>query len=433
MEKTKLLVPEIKIQEYHNLKNIYLPKLSNLTIFFGQNNSGKTSFLNWIAEKNKKKVNYVAMDEMTFLFADKTVNIHDCVDDLRKKALFNLIKKFKESKVQDKILYYFKELTGIELDFISEAGDSYFLIESNGKMQRKSLYRLGNAFVAILACLVELLWNDNPIILIDEPETSLHASLQKKLLTVLRDIAYKDGKQVFIATHSHLFLDRENPQNNYKISLYTGKKDVHKLETMTDVVVAIYQLLGNTPDDLLLPNNFIIVEGPSDKIFLVHLMKRFFSKQLEAKHIIVQPAHGDITNRQITTTMHYLDQFFTVLHGNPLYRDRAVILVDQQPHDSFEQFKHKYRLDKPRLRSLGEEGFYSLEYSYPEDTMLRVARKIKTPRFKMKDVPSLVKSILRNKHNKKVMWADEIGREIKRQEVPKIFFEIIQAAIDAAY
>ena len=86
MNKKKLLVPEIKIQEYYNLKNIYLPKLGNLTIFFGQNNSGKTSFLNWIADKYKKKVNYVAMDEMTFLFADKTINIHDCVDNLRKKA-----------------------------------------------------------------------------------------------------------------------------------------------------------------------------------------------------------------------------------------------------------------------------------------------------------------------------------------------------------
>jgi len=433
MAKTKLLVSEIKIQEYHNLKNVYLPKLSNLTIFFGQNNSGKTSFLNWIADNYKEQVNYVAMDEITFLFADKTVNVSDIIIDLRKEALIDLIDKFKRSKIQNRILYYFKELTGIELDFVAEGDESYFLIESNGKMQRKSLYRLGNAFVGILACLVELLWNDNPIILLDEPETSLHASLQKKLLEVLKSIADQDGKQVFIATHSHLFLDRETPSNNYKISLYTGKKDVHKLETMTDVIVAIYQLLGNTPDDLLLPNNFIIVEGPSDKIFLVHLMKRFFAKQLETKHIIVQPAHGDITNRQITTTMHYLDQFFTVLHGNPLYRERAVILVDQQPHASFEEFKHKYHLDKPRLRTLGEFGFYSLEYSYPEDVMLRVARKIKTPRFKKKDIPSLVKSILRNKHNKKVMWADEIGREIKREEVPKIFFEIIQTAIDAAY
>ena len=104
MQKQKLLVSEIKIQEYHNLKNVYLSKLSNLTIFFGQNNSGKTSFLNWIADNYKDQVNYVAMDEMTFLFADKTVNVSDAVIDLRKKALADLISKFKKSRIQNRII-----------------------------------------------------------------------------------------------------------------------------------------------------------------------------------------------------------------------------------------------------------------------------------------------------------------------------------------
>ena len=429
----KKRVSEIKIKDYQNLKDVFLPKVGNLTVFFGQNNSGKTAFLNWIAEHYQPYCNYVAMDEFTFLFADKTIGVSDYVIELRKRALEDLYLKCQQSDCHQKVLTYFKGLTGIELEFVSNGEGPYFLVESNGKMIRKELYKLGNAFVAILAALVEILWNDNPIILIDEPEASLHASLQKKLFVILKDIAEKDGKQIFIATHSHLFLDRSNPLNNYKISLNTGRKEIHQLRTFTDVVVAIYQLLGNTPDDLLLPNNFIIVEGPSDKIYLVHLMKRFFAKQLENKHIIVQPAHGDITNRQITTTMHHLDQFFSVIRGNPLYRERSVILVDEQPKDVYEDFKNKYHLDNKHLRTLGEYGFYSLEYSYPEKALLRVARKIKTPKFKKKDLPNLLKSISRNKHNKKVLWADEMGREVKKEEVPLIFFEVIQAAIDAAY
>lgn len=429
----KKRVNEIVIKEYQNLQDVFLPKLGNLTIFFGQNNSGKTAFLNWIAEHYQPYCNYVTMDEITFLFADKTIGVDDYIVELRKRALEDLYLKCQQSDCHYKVLNYFKQLTGIELEFVSNGEGPYFLVESNGKMQKKELYKLGNAFVAILAALVEILWNDNPIILIDEPEMSLHASLQKKFFAILKDIAEKDGKQIFIATHSHLFLDRTNPLNNYKISVNTGRKEIHQLKTFTDVVVAIYQLLGNTPDDLLMPNNFIIVEGPSDKIFLVHLMKRFFAKQLENKHIIVQPAHGDLTNRQITTTMHHVDQFFSVIQGNPLYRDRAVILVDEQPPEVLEEFKNKYHLDKPRFRTLGEMGFYSLEYSYPEAVLLRVARKIKTPKFKKKDIDNLLDSISRNKHNKKVLWADEIGREIKKEEVPPIFFELIQTAIDGAY
>jgi len=242
-----------------------------------------------------------------------------------------------------------------------------------------------------------------------------------------------EQKQIFIATHSHLFLDREMPSNNYKISLNVGKKEIHHLMTMTDVVVAIYQLLGNTPDDLLLPNNFIIVEGQSDKIFMVHLLQRFFAKQLENKHLIIQPAHGDISNRQITNTINYLDQFFSVLHGNPLYRDRAVILVDSQPGDVLEVFRNKYNLNKTRLRSLGEIEAYSLEYAYPEETLWRVARRLKGPNFKRGDLRPLLQSIVKNKHNKKVFWADEVGLEIKREEIPQIFIDVIQTAIDLAY
>lgn len=430
------IVESIKIKNYQNLENVDLPKLGNFTIFFGQNNSGKTAFLNWIAENHTDFCNYVAMDEFSFLFADKSIGVSEDVKNLREQALATLYSKLKKSQNNDKIFNYFKDLTTIKVEFVKpkkQTGKGHFLVESNGKMKRRNVYKLGNAFVAILAVLVELLWNDRPVLLIDEPEMSLHASLQKKLFSVFKDIAEKDGKQVFLATHSHLFLDRSNPLNNYKISLNTGRKEIHQLKNFTDVVVAIYQLLGNTPDDLLLPNNFIIVEGPSDKIFLVHLMKKFFSKQLVDKHIIVQPAHGDLSNRQINTTMHHLDQFFSILRGNPLYRDRAVILVDEQPKDVFSEFKRKYKLADDRLFTLGDSGFYSLEYSYPESVVLRVAKKIKTSKFKKKDVNNLVKSISKNKHNKKVVWADEIGKEIEKEEVPKAYFDVIQSAIDHAY
>lgn len=430
-----VVIKEIKIKKFHNLEDVYLGKLSSFTVFFGQNNSGKTSLLDWLETTYSKQCNYVSMDEITYLFSDKEVLLSPEVVKLRQKAMAAMIEKFQKSTQKNLILHYFRELTGVDLAFSEpESGHDYFLVATTaGKYVRKSLYKLGNSFVAILACLVEMLWNNNPVILLDEPELSFHASLQKKMMKVLRHLNTVEQKQIFIATHSHLFLDRETPSNNYKISLNVGKKEIHQLMTMTDVVVAIYQLLGNTPDDLLLPNNFIIVEGQSDKIFMVHLLQRFFAKQLENKHLIIQPAHGDISNRQITNTMNYIDQFFSVLHGNPLYRDRAVILVDSQPGDVLEVFRNKYNLNKTRLRSLGEINAYSLEYAYPEETLWRVARRLKGPNFKRGDLHSLLQSIVKNKHNKKVFWADEIGLEIKREEVPQIFIDVIQTAIDLAY
>ena len=107
---------------------------------------------------------------------------------------------------------------------------------------------------------------------IDEPELGLEPAMQKKLFGAIRAASEGIGgfplKRVLMATHSHLFLDRENINNNFSIQKINGIVHIQPLTNIEDVQRATYNLLGSNPNDLFFPSNVVIVEGITDQIFL---------------------------------------------------------------------------------------------------------------------------------------------------------------------
>jgi predicted ATP-dependent endonuclease of OLD family len=68
---------------------------------------------------------------------------------------------------------------------------------------------MGEGIVSIFA-IVDSLYDSNSgdVIVIDEPELSLHPSLQKRVFSLIKD--YSKDRQVFISTHSPYFIDIES-------------------------------------------------------------------------------------------------------------------------------------------------------------------------------------------------------------------------------
>lgn len=426
------MIKKISFNEYSPFYGYTLNGLTSFTVFLGQNNSGKTAILDYVYEMAPHDTNYIAMEELIFLYSDKAVKVPKNIQRLRKKALQDLLSTFENlsDDLQKEIFTHFKYLTNIEIDY-HRGAVNHFLERKGDKVYHLDLYEIGGAYITLFATLVYSLENDNSYILIDEPELSLHASMQKKLFRVLKKISKKKGKQVFIATHSQLFLDKDRPKNNFKIKTdhVNDHKVISQINNAQDMYIATYQLLGNSPSDIMMPSNFIIVEGPSDKIFLVKLMQRFYREKIGNKNIIVQPSSGDITNKQIPKTLAAIEKLYSILDSNSMYKNKAVILVDTQDKKILKQFKSKYDIPAQRLRSLGEINKYALEESYPHDVLARLIKKYKA---KPRQPRELVRSILRNKGNKKIEWAKRVGDEIRFEEVPKIFKEIIETAIDLA-
>jgi predicted ATP-dependent endonuclease of OLD family len=72
-------------------------------------------------------------------------------------------------------------------------------------------------------------------LLIDEPELGLTPSLQQKLSDLIfnvdkRNEIFPHLKNVYIATHSHLFLDRTDIENNFTVNKSSDEINFRKYQ-----------------------------------------------------------------------------------------------------------------------------------------------------------------------------------------------------------
>lgn len=156
---------------------------------------------------------------------------------------------------------------------------------------------------------------------IDEAELHLHPTAQRKLKTVLHTLS-QSTDQVFINTHSSVFVaDNFSGQTIFKVEKSDGETEIEMTADIEKPYI-VYELLGGSPADLLLPKNFIIVEGQSEFEFLSRVIKRFYSDQPTIQLI---KANGDID--QAERTINAIEKVFAPLNES-IYKDRLVIMID---------------------------------------------------------------------------------------------------------
>lgn len=218
---------------------------------------------------------------------------------------------------------------------------------------------------------------------IDEAELHLHPTAQRKLKNVLLTLA--DGTdQVFMNTHSSVFVADDHPQQSVQmVEKHEGATEFSPVsETQKPYVV--YDLLGGSPSDLLLPRNFLIVEGKSEVELLTRIMARHYADRPTIQCV---PAEGD--THQARRTINSVRQAFAPL-GKSLYHDRVVILCDH-PQPEAQEGYNAFLRDNPALNA-NEQIFTlphpSVEECYPDRndwrrTADRVARMTGAQKLKL--------------------------------------------------
>ncbi|WP_018669194.1 ATP-dependent nuclease [Bacteroides gallinarum] len=181
------------------------------------------------------------------------------------------------------------------------------------------------------------------LFLIDEAELHLHPKAQRQLKEVLYDLS-KDTDQVFINTHSSVFVaDNYEGQSIFKVEKSSGETCISNVNESEKPYI-IYDLLGGSPADLLLPNNFLIVEGQSEFELFTRIIKRFYS---DKPSIQIIQAHGDVD--QAEKSINAIEKLFTPLNNN-IYGNKLVILMDcpsDQTKGGVDDFRKRYKhLDK---------------------------------------------------------------------------------------
>ena len=167
----------------------------------------------------------------------------------------------------------------------SQNGDNLYLEFSFDGIRHGS-QGAGDGFINIFN-IVDALYDssENNVILIDEPEISLHPDLQRKLFDLL--LEYSKDKQIIISTHSPYFINwnvlskigkifRFKKENNiinvYELSESTKEKIIGILKDSNNPHI----LSLDANEVFFLNDNVILVEGQEDVI----CYKRIFEKNI---------------------------------------------------------------------------------------------------------------------------------------------------------
>ena len=174
---------------------------------------------------------------------------------------------------------------------------------------------------------------------IDEAELHLHPTAQRNLKNVLHVLS-QDTDQVFINTHSSVFVADNYPnQSILKVEKTNGETEI-EITSDLDKPYVIFELLGGSPSDLLLPKNFLIVEGQSEFELLTRIIKRFYSNK---PPIQIVKANGDID--QAARTINSIEKIYSPLDSS-IYQNRLILMLDQpsaQTTGGVQAFRQAYK------------------------------------------------------------------------------------------
>lgn len=205
------------------------------------------------------------------------------------------------------------------------------------------------------------------IVLLDEPEASLHPDLQRQFIEYLNRMTREKGVQLFMATHSPVLLNYADTVTYYRVTNTQGTRSI--VPVKSDAIHTLLSDMGLRPSDVLNQDMCLLVEGPSDVVFWEHVLETLYREEFRDAAVgIVQYGGGSaqgITNGTISISNLVSAQNYTFW-----IRDRDTP-VGENPETQATQFKHQLERHGLPCHILERR---ELEFYYPE-TLLVAAQQ----------------------------------------------------------
>ena len=335
-------IPRFTIEFHPDIDALIASRQSKIaTVFSGPNNSGKSLLLKHLFASlgpksclltsnrfspidtiNSRTSNPDERRQVYDLFINhqQAGNYHD---DLNPRQLEQLIAGLNNSK-QDKLFEIAGQLLGSKIllqqtELNNKLSPWYVDIDGQSLKYASSGTRL------LFTLLGNLLDEYFSVVLIDEPELGLSPRIQAVLAQALYDSDTRQKyfphlKQVFVVTHSHLFLDRNVLSNNYIVEKTADVVSYRPVQSIAELHQLQFGMLGNDLDHLFMPAAVVVVEGPCDAAYLT----RIFALHISNRRISIVVAHGD---GGALAKVNTLAEGFGDIHSSP-YRTRLFVVLD---------------------------------------------------------------------------------------------------------
>ena len=247
-------------------------------------------------------------------------------------------------------------------------GNRFSLQRTDPENQFSSFYvdmdgenlRYGSSGTRLLLTLLGILLDGRfSVVLIDEPELSLSPRIQAVLANLMFDPErrreyFPHLKQLYIATHSHLFLDRHKFSNNFLVTKNGSAVSIKQVTSISELHHIQFNMLGNDLESIFLPSAIVIVEGESDSSFLAKLMQLYIPDRKVA--IVRGGGDGGISEK-----INVIRDALGSLDANP-YRNRVFVVLDKVHSVSRERIERQ-GVARENITVWPHNG---IEYLYPQ-------------------------------------------------------------------
>lgn len=347
------------------------------TIFSGPNNSGKSLILKQMHSTLGPKVCLLTCNRYSTIDVINTQNSHG-FDERRQHydMISNQLESghFHDDQNPRQLEQLIRGLTDTQLDNLFELagellGAKIQLLRTDSTRTRMSPWyvdidgqslKYASSGTRLMFTLLGHLFDDYfQIALIDEPELGLSPKIQASLARALYDNSVRKKyfphlKQVFIVTHSHLFLDREVLSNNYIVEKKGDEVINRQVKSTAELHELQFGMLGNDLDHLYMPAAVVVVEGPCD----ISFMARLFSLHTPTRRVSIVVARGDGGAPDKVQT---LSDGWGDLHTSP-YRSRLFVVLDAK-HDVKKASLTRQGVLDDNIHVWGKNG---IEWYYPK-------------------------------------------------------------------
>jgi len=262
--------------------------------------------------------------------------------------------------------------------------------------------------------------DQKPFYGIEEPETRLHTDYQRKLFQCLKAVSTK--KQIFMATHSPVFVDKAFLKQTFLVSIDNQQQTKLKRVERDDLRLILLEL-GILPSDFFFANRILFVEGLTEKYILPIIAEK---SEIDLSNISIIPLHGK-DNRN-----YHLKVWFEAAKETNL---PVFLLLDKVAEKEIRALESDHLLDRENYhilckKQLEKSETCDFEDYYPKDILHDVVIKLSTEKDKVefKDDEPVVKRIDKflSGINWKIEVATKVAEQLTRDNVEENFDEIIR-------
>lgn len=290
-------VLDLKIEKIFGNQEVQITLYSGFTTFVGTNAAGKTQTLKALRDKLKStgnKVRYLSSNRIGTMeqYRSKTNQYNYPIDNFKigdqdakkvrqeiETATGDFFAMDECKDVYIKVAERLSVLFGRQIFIRWDAGNMKVFFGKTGSEEEYSVAAEASGLVNVISILAALFDENIEVLLIDEPEVSLHPQLQSYLLREMKTAVKKYGKTIVISTHSAEMIEL-NQAEELSNFVFFKRNELPKQISPNAEELKNKQLqdfilrMSITYNEAFFAKKVLLIEGFSDLIMCRYLSNR---------------------------------------------------------------------------------------------------------------------------------------------------------------